>query len=77
MATRAGTRGSAFGDVTAPMSLKEKFGVAPQGVIDEAISRKPVPMQLSGDDATRRLVVSAAKRVIRLHEKELKALAYK
>jgi|GEM_PF-6490143 len=43
----------------------------------QKISRKPVPMQLGDDEATRRLVEHAAKRVVRLHEAELKALAYK
>lgn len=41
------------------------------------ISRKAVPMQLGSDDATRRLVVNSAKRVIKQHHTELEKLAYK
>ncbi len=41
------------------------------------ISRKAVPMQLGNDEATRRLVVNSAKRVIKQHQTELEKLAYK
>lgn len=48
-------------------------------------SRKPrstmagqvLSMQFSNDDATKRIVMHSAKRVIRQHKEEIKALAYK
>lgn len=34
-------------------------------------------MQFSNDDATKRIVMHSAKRVIRQHKEEIQALAYK
>ncbi|MFA9485963.1 hypothetical protein LU276_05155 [Moraxella haemolytica] len=36
-----------------------------------------VPMQLSDDEATRRLVAHATQRVIKAHKEELQKLAYR
>ena len=41
------------------------------------ISRKAVYIELLDDDASKRLVLSAAKRVIQQHRDELQSLAYK
>ena len=48
--------------------------------ITERISRqtiKVLPMQFGDDEATRRIVMHHAKRVIRQHKEEIQKLAYK
>lgn len=41
------------------------------------ISAQVLPMQFSDNEATKRVVMHSAKRVIKLHQEELKKLAYK
>ena len=36
-----------------------------------------VPMQFENNEATKRVVMHSAKRVIQLHKKEIQALAYR
>ena len=42
-----------------------------------AIAGQVLPMQFSNDEATKRIVIYSAKRVIRQHKDELNELAYK
>lgn len=42
-----------------------------------AMAGQVLSMQFSNDDATKRIVMHSAKRVIRQHKEEIQALAYK
>lgn len=42
-----------------------------------AIAGQVLSMHFSNDDATKRIVMHSAKRVIRQHKEEIQALAYK
>ena len=43
----------------------------------EKVSGQVLPIQFSNDEATKRVVMHSAKRVIHQHTAEIKALAYK
>lgn len=43
----------------------------------DVISAAVIPMDLQDDEATKRLVMHSARRVIRQHKEEIQALAYK
>jgi len=43
----------------------------------EKVSGQVLPIQFSNDEATKRVVMHSAKRVIHQHKSEIKELAYK
>ena len=64
-----------FGDIKINKRLKD-FNLENRKPRSSCASQV-VPMQFENNEATKRVVMHSAKRVIQLHKKEIQALAYK